>query len=321
MGTAIKTPLAIALCLALLVACDGAEQPTVIGELAAQGVYNGAISEQFTIVGSLNHGISLWRNSDVERLYDWRHSDGEFAELVAGTIATDGSRAVTTDPRTLVLWNTETGAALQYWATPAAVLDVALLSDGRRALLGMKDHSALLFDAEDGSYLTTLLHEGAVVDVDVSDDDQLALTASEDETARLWRLPQGTPSFVLTHDNPVTVAALSPDARFAFTASQGRWFGLWDTSTGRKLHTFGERNTGATSAAFSKDNRRVAVGFVNREVRLYDTATGREIRHWRVRSANPWRNNGSAIVAVSFADNGNLLALTGGGRLLQLRST
>lgn len=321
MGTPAKTLLIVTFCGALLAGCDGAESPSVVGELAAQGVYNGAISEQYTIVGSLNHGISLWRNRDVERLYDWRHSDDDFAELVAGTIAKDGYRAVTTDPRTLVLWDTSTGQALQYWATPAAVLDVALLSDGRRTLLGMKDHSALLFDAEDGSYLATLLHEGPVVDVDVSGNDLLALTASEDETARLWLLPEGTPSFVLEHDNPVTVATISPDGRFAFTASQGRWFGLWDTSNGRRLHTFGERNTGATSAVFSADGRYLAMGFVNREVRLYDTATGREIRKWRVRSANPWRNNGSAIVAISFTNNESLLALTGGGRLLQLRRT
>ncbi len=313
--------LRIAFGITLLAGCDGAESPVVVGELAAQGVYNGAISEQYTIVGSLNHGVSLWRNRDVERLYDWRHSDGEFTELVAGNISADGLRAVTTDPRTLVLWDTSTGQALEYWATPAAVLDVTLLSDGRRALLGMKDHSALLFDAADGSYLATLLHEGPVIDVDVSSNDLLALTASEDETARLWRLPDGTPSYVLEHDNPVTLAALSPDGRFAFTASQGRWYGLWDTASGRRLHTFGDRNTGATSAVFSHDGRHVAVGFVNREVKLYDTATGREIRHWRVSSANPWRNNGSAIVALSFADNGSILALTGGGRLLQLRRT
>lgn len=307
-----------------LAGCEETHEPSRSAELAAQGVFGGRISSEYTLVGSLNHGISLWRNRDVERLYNWSHSAGEFAELVAGSFSPDERRAVTTDPRTLVLWDTETGAALQYWATPAAVLDVAMLSDGRRALLAMDDHSALLFDAEDGSYLATLLHEGRVESVAVSADDQLAITGSEDEYARIWRLPDGGRGAELHLDNPVRVVALSADGSKAFSAAQGRWVGLWNPQTSAKLHTLTERNTGVTSAAFNGDGSRLLVGYVNREVELWDTRSGRRLKLWRSGSFSPWRNNGSAVVAVGFAAAGTgsgpgYLALTGDGRLLKLR--
>lgn len=147
------------LVLALLGGCSDSA-PRNSYELAAQGIYTGSLSadSQTALIGSLNHGASLWRK-DHERLYNWSHEAGEVSDLVAAGFAPDGRQAVTIDPRTLVVWDTASGAALAYWTTPAAVMDVTLLPAGRGVLMGLKDHSAVLFDATSGDHLQTLLHE------------------------------------------------------------------------------------------------------------------------------------------------------------------
>ena len=169
----------------MLAACSGGESPSRTWEVAAQGVFTGALSSEadLVIVGSMNHGASLWKTPEHERLYNWSHAQGEFAELVAASFSPDGSRAVTSDPSTLVLWNTATGEALEYWGTPGSVLDVALLADNRHALLGLDNHTALLFDAASGAYQQTLRHEGEVGAVAISQDGHHALTGSDDFNA------------------------------------------------------------------------------------------------------------------------------------------
>ena len=51
---------------------------------------------EMAVVGSMNHGASMWRLSDHERLYNWSHESGEFVELVAADFSPNGATAVTT---------------------------------------------------------------------------------------------------------------------------------------------------------------------------------------------------------------------------------
>ncbi len=304
-------------------ACGTADKPSGSWELAAQGLYAGAISAdgQLAVVGSLNHGASMWRTSDKERLFNWSHESGKFAELVAAGFSPDGSRAVTTDPRTLVLWDTATGKALNYWATPGAVLDVAVLNDNRHVLLGLKDHSALLFDALTGAYETTLLHEGVVGTVDVTADGNTALTGSDDNTAVLWDLNTNSAKHTFQHDNPVRAVALSRQGNYSFTAAQGDLVAIWDNNSGALLHTLHNGiNHGVVSARFSSDGNLLAVGYANRRIILYNVNTGQPLQTWDPGTRHAMRPTGAAILEVGFIQNSaTLLALSGDGRLLQLQ--
>jgi WD40 repeat protein len=291
-------------------------------ELAAQGIYAGALSEQseFSLIGSLNHGASLWRTNDRERLFNWSHKAGEFSELVAAGFSPDGTRAVTTDPRTLVVWDTTSGEALAYWTTPSAVLDVALVPDGRQVFMGLEDHSAVLFDAELGDHLQTLLHRGVVGSVDVSADGKWGLTGSDDETAVLWNLADGSAVHTYQHTNPVRVVAISATGRYAFSAARNQLVAIWDGSTGGRVHTLSERNTGITTARFSADERYLLVGYVNRTIELWDVASGRRLERWNADARNPWHPTGAAILAVGFSQSPTTFyALAGDGRLVELR--
>ena len=302
-------------------ACERAASPDASYDLAAQGLYAGAISgrRELALIGSLNHGASLWRTGDNERLYNWSHQPGEYAELVAAAFSPDGSVAVTTDPRTLVLWDTATGQSKNFWTTPGAVLDVAMLADNRRLLIGLDDHSAILFDGENGDYANTLLHEGEVGSVAVTDDGNRALTGSDDFTAVLWSLPAGEALHTYRHGSTVRAVALSPSGKYAFTAAKGDLVAIWDNETGKQLHQLhNELNHGARVAAFSDDERLLAVGYSNRRVALYDVASGQRRKLWDPGTRHALRATGAAILRVAFT-NRTLLALTGDGRLLEFR--
>ncbi len=315
-------PVALATVFALA-ACSPAEKPARSWEVAAQGIYGGALSADadMTIVGSMNHGASLWKTFEHERLYNWSHEAGEFTELVAASFSPDGSRAVTTDPRTLVMWDTNTGRGLQYWGTPGSVLDVAVFPDNRHVLLGLDDHSSLVFDAQTGAYQQTLLHNGEVGAVDISADGTLALTGSDDFTAVLWRLNGTEKLYTFQHDNPVRVAVLSPDARYSFTAAQGDLVALWNNETGNlvaELHN--EINHGVLSASFSADGQHLVVGYTNRQIVMYNVTDGRVLKRWNPGLRHTMRASGAAILEVAFERQGrSVLALTGDGRLLELR--
>ena len=309
--------------LLLLGACERAAKPATSFEVAAQGLYTGALSNSgdLALIGSLHHGASLWRTAEQERLFNWAHADGEYVDLVAADFSPDGSVAVTTDPRTLVLWDTATGNASNYWATPGSVLDVAILNDNRHLLIGLDDHSALLFDAASGAYENTFLHEGEVGSVAVSEDSTLALTGSDDHTAVLWRLNTGEAAYTLRHGNPVRAVALSPAGTYSFTAAQGDLVAIWDNATGEMRHELhNELNHGARAAAFSADERYLAVGYANRQIALFDVATGTRLKTWDPGTRHTMRPTGAAILRVAFArEPGLLYALTGDGRLLSLR--
>lgn len=303
-----------------LSACSNEAEPTRTWEVAAQGVYTGAISPQgdMLIVGSLNHGASLWQAMEHKRLFNWSHQQGEFVELVAASFSPDGSRAVTTDPRTLVFWNTTTGEALNYWGTPGAVLAAAVLEDNRNVLLGLDNHSALLFDASNGQYGQTFMHKGEVGALSVQGD--LFLTGSDDHTAALWRLGSDDALHTFQHGNPVRAVALSPSGRLSFTAAQGDLVAIWDNERGTRLHTLHDGlYHGAISARFSNDERTLAVGYANRKVSLFNVSDGRLIKTWDPGTRHTMRATGAAILEVAFnAQTGAILAITGDGRLLEL---
>jgi len=304
-----------------LTGCDGTRGPTASFELAVQGIYTGALSpdSRFGLVGSLNHGASLWRTSDHARLYNWNHREGEYADLVAADISADGRRAVTTDPRTLVVWDTASGEALSYWTTPSTVLDVALVPNSELVLMGLEDHSAVLFFYCYGDHRETLLHEAPVGAVAVSADGRWAITGSDDETAVLWRVDDGEAVHRLSHGNPVRQVAISASGSYLFTASQNQRVAIWDGATGQVLHTLSERNRGITSARFSSDERHLLVGYVNHVVELWDVVTGSRVQRWNTRARDPWRPTGGAVLAVGFsAAGGRYFALAGDGRLVEL---
>ena len=198
-------------------------------------------------------------------------------------------------------------------------MDVAVLNDNRRVLVGLEDHSAVLFNAVTGAYEQTFLHEGPVSTVAVDSRNRFALTGSDDNSAVLWQLSDGSPVFKLMHDNPVRFVSLSADGSRAFTISQADQVAIWDTATGQQIHQVHQGRThAASSGAFSPDGRFLTIGYVNRKVAVFDVTSGAQLRTWSTPTRHPLRATGAAILEVVFdARSNSVLAMTGDGRLLQ----
>lgn len=311
----------------LLCACDGSEAPRSSLEVATKGAQAGAISDdgQYTIVGSVHHGASLWRNRDGERLYNWNHKQGDLSTIIASDFSPDGQWALTADPYSLVLWDMKNGQALRNWSAPGEVLSVALSADGNFALLGLSDHTAVVFDVKRGGIKRTFAHKNRVRSVDLSDDGRFALTGSEDYTAVLWELSSGQKVHEIQHQEEVQMVKLSPDGKLALSAAKYDRAMVWDTQTGKTIGDIPlhaeklRRGLRFTSAKFSADGRQLITGRPDRIVQLWDSRKLKQLKVWRLPKRDAWKPTSAAVVAVGFGPaSGHYSALGSNGFLVKL---
>ena len=122
----------------------------------------------------------MWRTSDAERLFNWNHNSEEPTTIVATDFSDDGLWSLTSNPHTMVLWNVTSGKGERYWTAPAEVLDVELNARASLALLGLADHTAVIFDIRRGGIRRVFNHGNRVRSVDFSADGRTIITGSED---------------------------------------------------------------------------------------------------------------------------------------------
>ncbi len=163
------------------------------------------------------------------------------------------------------------------------VLAVAVSADGKFALTGSTDQTALLWDLETGKQLRRFVgHDDAVSAVQFSKDGQFVLTASWDKTARLWETATGKQirvfvenrnGVLIGHSGKILSAAISADGRLVATASEDKTARIWDLKTGKQL--FELKHAGrVNSIAFSPDSRLLLTGGEDKIARLFSTETG-----------------------------------------------
>lgn len=306
--------------------CQRSAEPLASYEYAAQGLYAAALKSngEQAIVGSINHGASLWQVNDNARLFNWNHKRGEYSQVVSAAFARDTRFAVTATPQTMVLWNTATGEGTNFWTAPSEILDIKLLPNGNYALLGLADHTASIFDVREGGVKQVFYHKGRVNSVAVNVERGLVLSGSEDNSARLWRLQGGEQIHRWDHDEDVQLIALSEDGNVAFTMSKYDKAALWNTDDGSSLGTIPLQRTAIargqlfTAAAFSKDGSQLLTGNADRLIQLWDVASLNELARWQVPKRDPLRPTSASILAVAFDTNGRYLAIASDGFLHQL---
>ena len=307
---------------AVLGGCDGGAKPSYSFEVAAKGVHSAALSEDgsHVAIGSIHHGGSLWTTADGERQFNWNHRSGEVTTILSADFSPNGEFALTADPHTLVLWTLrpgrsdgpQQGQAERFWTSPGEVLSVALTNRGRYALLGLADHSAVLFDVINGKIQRTLNHQNRVRSVDLSESGRYALTGSEDYTAVFWDLqagPDGTdtkPLQRIRHEDDVQLVALSPDGNLALSAAKYDKALLWDTRNGEVIGAVPlaaedlRRGMRFTAARFSNDGKQIITGRPDQVVQLWSTVSMRELARWKLPKRDAWKPTSAAVVAVAF---------------------
>ena len=191
------------------------------------------------------------------------------------------------------------------------VLAVAVSSDGKFALTGSTDQTALLWDLDTGKQLRRFVgHEDSVSAVQFSRDGSLVLTAGHDGAAYLWRTATGERvrgfgenrnGVLVKHTGKILSAAISSDGRFVATAGEDKTARIWDLSSGKQV--FELKHAGrVNSIAFSPDSRFLLTGGEDKIARLYATANGKEEKQFVGHTGE--------ITSVAYSPDGNQ-SLTG----------
>lgn len=313
----------------LLSACSGGSPPSASFEVAVQGLYSAELSDNSsrTIIGSINHGGSLWQTDLNERQFNWNHKQGTYSHIVAAAFSPDHNYAITASPQTMVLWDANSGAGLSYWTAPSEILDISLLPDAQLALLGMVDHSAALFDVRNGGVRQVFYHEGRVNAVDVDTERNVVLSGSEDYSARLWDMQTAEQLQRWEHQDEVQLVKLSPDGKLAFTMAKYDKAALWDTETGASkgviplTSTAISRGLVFTAVAFSADSQYLLTGTSSRTVQLWDINSLKEIDQWTMPKRDQVAPTSAAVLALGFGQANQYYAITSDGFSHTLKRT
>jgi len=307
--------------LASLSSCMRASDPVHSTELAVQGLYNATLSDnaEFALIGSINHGASLWSVANKERLFNWNHKKGEFSQITEVGISPANDFALTASPLTMVLWDRVSGQGFNYWNAPSEILGVDLLPGGIYAALALVDHTATLFDVANGGVQRIYNHDGRVNSVDTHLGRNLLLSGSDDFSAKLWNLNTGEQIFRWDMDEEVQLVKLSPDGSLAFAMAKYAQAATWNTATGEKT---GEIPLGSsairrgkmlTAVSFSNDGQWLLTGTADRVIQLWQTSDMREIKRWETPRRNKASPTAAAVLALAFESNSRFYAITSDG--------
>jgi WD40 repeat protein len=322
----IRNLTAATLTLALLAGC-GDPKPLRSTEVATRNIYSAALDSDSThaLIGAEFHGGALWRLADQERLFSWNHRQGEYTAMTASSFSPEGEWALTTDSKTLVLWNSATGAAERFWSSTADVLSVALGPNGDFALLGLTDKTAVIQAIKRGGILRNFQHAERVTSVALSENGTLALTGSEDRSAVIWNVETGEALHRQLHNDPVQFVALSRDGQRALSVAQYDSSILWNTATGATIWQLPvkkqwlRRGTTFSSARFSDDGVFLLSGSPGGLVQLWNIDEQRLVYEWRLPKRKLHQPVAPSILSLGFGEGGNrFYAISSDGFIHQL---
>ncbi len=298
----------------------GCSSPEREWQTTSNGAYTAALSPdgQYALIGSIEHGGSLWRLKDGERLYDWNHIAGEYSELIASTFSTDSKFALTAEKKRFVLWEVATGKARGFWPAQGGILAMALSDGGHYALIGQEDYTALYIDTTTGSVLSKLSHSGDINAVAISADGKTGVTGSEDGIMKVWNLAQAKVTFSYQLGDDISAVAISNNANLVFASLYYGKGKIWLTQSGKQVSEIGHNRTTITKATFSADNKTLLTGFTARRVMLWDVNTGEALQNWRADAPLFWRPSGLVVTDVAYGrQSGTYLNVFSNGLVYQ----
>ncbi|WP_425440770.1 c-type cytochrome [Phreatobacter oligotrophus] len=188
---------------------------------------------------------------------------------------------------------------------------LAVAPDGRLALSGSFDSSAILWDIEQGLAVTVLRgHDSSVNAVAALPDGRFA-TAGEDGRILLWRIGRAEPEArPVTHEAPVAALALSPDGQRLASASWDGTVRLAPLSGGAARVATTQRGP-LNAVGFAPDGRSIVTGGHDGALRFVplDGGTDRVVEL------------GLPVNALAVAADGEIAAGLADGRVVVLSGT
>jgi WD40 repeat protein/class 3 adenylate cyclase len=152
--------------------------------------------------------------------------------VIAAAFSPDGNQILTghaSNRNPAKLWDATTGRLIR--ALPGHrgwVARVAISPDGKHALTGSWDTTAICWDLDTAEPLHELIHSGIVYSVAFSPDGRTAITGSTDRTVRLWDLSNGNEIRSYNgHTHSVRCVGFFPSTQTAFSGSIDATVRLW----------------------------------------------------------------------------------------------
>ncbi|MCW8879029.1 MAG: hypothetical protein OQJ89_03300 [Kangiellaceae bacterium] len=293
-----------------ILSVTGCEQPSkAVAEWphAAVGVLDAAISENghFALVSSVNFGAAYWDLRENKMLFQWRHNDDPQDGITAVDISPDGSRAITADKRTFIIWNTTSGKPYGYWETPADIRSVAISDKGRYVLLGLGSGLVIFIDMNTGRRIEFTAHrKEAVASVDLSANGLWAFTGGNDYRAILWNTRTAKPQQLFEHKTRVVKVKLDKLGKQAFTAGTLGNAIIWNIQSGEEISRLdlNKREYVISAARFSNEGDMLLTGAPGRDISLWQTESGQRIKRWKARTRTQGKPSGAIIYAVAFSE-------------------
>ncbi|WP_169750246.1 caspase, EACC1-associated type [Streptosporangium amethystogenes] len=158
---------------------------------------------------------------------------------------------------------------------------VAVTSDGRTAITGSRDGTAIVWDLADRAHPTKLAtltdHTDPVSAVAVTPDGRTAITGSDDGTAIVWDLAdRAHPTKLATltdQTRSVSAVAVTSDGRTAITGSDDGTAVVWDLTNRTKpdkIATLTGHTGPVHAAALTSDGRTAITGSVDNTAIVWD---------------------------------------------------
>ncbi len=212
------------------------------------------------------------------------------------------------DDYTVKIWETSTGREVRTLRGHTNwVYSVAFSPDGKYALTGSIDNTAILWDAATGQQVYTIRgHSSAVRSVAFSPNGKYILTGSSDRTVRLWDVPTGQEVRSWRgHMGRVWSATFSPNGKYILTGSADGTAKLWDFAIGEG-RTLSGHTAEVYGVAFSPDGKYALTSSSDHTAKLWNIGTGKEIRTFLGQSVPLYSVTFSpdAKYALTSGDNG-----------------
>jgi WD40 repeat protein/DNA-binding SARP family transcriptional activator len=233
-----------------------------------------------------NAGLLVWDLATGDLLQHFRKEGGVFSLAFHpedGTVLIGGQGIVQTI-------NLQTGEILgANTGHSAAILGLAITSDGKRVVTTGLDGIVRLWDLQSGQVVRRFVESNApLFEVALSPDGRTVLVASTDGTVTLWDVETGKEIRRFVDDQPIMAVTFSPDGRKALIGAGYRLAQkvesghiiLWDVETGEEIRRFEGQPYAVFDVEFSPDGRLVVSSGNGAMTILWDVETGEEIRRF-----------------------------------------
>jgi len=130
------------------------------------------------------------------------------------------------------------GRRIEFLGHSEKINSVALSPNGRYALSGSNDYTALFWDTKTAQVIHRFLHPSRITKVALDSSGKYAFSAGSKRQSSIWDLKNGTEVSrlqYLSRSRIFSAVTFSKDSTQLFTGSPGRLLNRWDSQTGQQL--------------------------------------------------------------------------------------